>query len=130
MLNKTPALCYVSTHLVSQLYVFFVTRENERYMFVRNTQMFVTATGNVRVDMEAGRQVWVNRWLHTIPPVTHHYSFHFRSPIIYTIRCVEPCVVCWKHYHCFKKKFSFIYSAQWRLCIVHHDLQNYSHDKR
>lgn len=61
MLNKTPALCYVSTNLVSQLYVFFVTRENERYMFVSNTQMFVTATGNVRVDMEAGRQVWVNR---------------------------------------------------------------------
>lgn len=61
MLNKTPALCCVSTNLESQLYVFFVTGENERYMFVGNTQMFVTATGNVRVDMEAGRQVWANR---------------------------------------------------------------------
>lgn len=61
MLNKTPALCCVSLNLVSQLYMIFVTGGNERYMFVRNTQMFVTATGNVRVDMEAGRQVWVNR---------------------------------------------------------------------
>lgn len=62
MLNKTPVLCYVSTNPVSQLFVFFVTGENERSrMFVSNTQMFVTATGNVRGDMEAGRQVWVNR---------------------------------------------------------------------